>query len=208
MSAKPSGTVPVQSRSPRDEGSENLSRNLESSAKLVLSENQWVLTRVSWLAVADLIRVISRAERIFVLGEGRSGLAVRMAAMRFMHLGRRVHVVGETTTPALGDGDTLIAVSGSGETPGVIMAVERARTAGGQIVAVTTTSSPLAITADLVILIPAPSKHDRSSTSSAQFAGSLFEQTTLLLFDTVFHALSRELGKTPEALWSEHANLE
>jgi D-arabinose 5-phosphate isomerase GutQ len=73
-------------------------------------------------------------------------------------------------------------------------------------VAVTTTaSSPLASVADLVIPIPAPSKHDLSSKSSAQVAGPLLEQATLLLFDAAFHALSRELGKTPEALWPEHA---
>jgi 6-phospho-3-hexuloisomerase len=35
-----------------------------------------------------------------------------MAAMRFMHLGYTVHVVGETTTPAAGKDDVLLAVSG------------------------------------------------------------------------------------------------
>jgi hypothetical protein len=90
-----------------------------------------------------------------VLGEGRSGLAVRMAAMRLMHLGCRVHVVGETTTPALNDGDVLIAVSGPGGTPGVAMTAEQAKVAGGRIVAVTTTaSSPLAVIAELVIPTP------------------------------------------------------
>lgn len=215
------GSVPAQSRPPRDEplsrqepptGAEagtTLSRNLEVAARLVLSENQRVLTRVNWLAVENLISSISCAERVFVFGEGRSGLAVRMAAMRLMHLGRRVHVVGETTTPALGRGDVLIAVSGSGGTPGVVMVAEQARTAGGEIVAVTTANpSRLTTVADLVIAIPAASKHDHDSESSTQFAGSLFEQTTLLLFDTVFHALSRQLGRTPEALWLEHTNLE
>jgi 6-phospho-3-hexuloisomerase len=187
-----------------------LSRHLEIAARLVLSENQRVLSDVSWLAVAKFVGLLSRSERVFVLGEGRSGLAVRMAAMRLMHLGlKHVHVVGETTTPAMGSGDVLIAVSGSGGTPGVVMVAEQARTAGGRIAAVTATaSSPLATIAELVIPIPAASKHDRGSESSAQFAGSLFEQATLLLFDAVFHALSRELGKTPETLWAAHTNLE
>jgi 6-phospho-3-hexuloisomerase len=206
MTTKFSGTVPGQSRSPADE---DLSRKLEFAAKMVLSENQRVLTSIDWLAIENLIGLLSRTERVFVLGGGRSGLAVRMVAMRLMHLGRRVHVVGETTTPALSSSDVLLVVSGSGHTSSVVMAAEQAKTAGGRIAAVTTkTSSPLAAIADLVIPIPAADKHDRNSESSAQFAGSLFEQTILLLFDAVFHVLSHQLDKTSEALLTKHANLE
>lgn len=221
MTAERDRTIPDQSRSPGDESlsqrdpstggdtGTTLSKDLELAANVVMSENQRALTRIDWLTVENLIGSISRSKRVFVCGEGRSGLAVRMAAMRLMHLGRRVHVVTETTTPALGSGDVLIAVSGSGGTPGVVMVAEQARAAGGEIVAVTTaTSSRLAMIADLVVPIPAAGKHDHTSESSAQFAGSLFEQATVLLFDTVFHALSRQLGKTPETLWLAHANLE
>lgn len=186
-----------------------LRRHLESSAGLVMTENQRALNSIDWGSVVELINLISRADSVFMLGEGRSGLVVRMVAMRLMHLGHRVHVVGETTTPAMGNDDLLIAVSGSGGTPGVVVVAEQARTVGGAIAAVTTgTSSPLAGIADLVIPTPAASKHDHGGQNSAQFAGSLFEQTTLLLFDAVFHALSQELGKTPEVLWASHTNLE
>jgi 6-phospho-3-hexuloisomerase len=192
-----------------DRARTGLSGCLEFAAELVLSENQRVLHEIDWPMVENLIGLIASAERLFVLGEGRSGLAVRMAAMRLMHLGRRVHVVGETTTPPLGDGDVLIAVSGSGGTPGVVMAAEQAKTAGGRIAAITTTtSSRLAAVADLVIAVPAASKHDRDSKSSAQFAGSLFEQTTLLLFDALFHAWARDLDKAPDVLWARHTNME
>jgi DNA-binding MurR/RpiR family transcriptional regulator len=54
------------------------------------------------------------------------------------------------------------------------MVAEQARTAGGRITAVTTsTSSPLAELADLVIPIPAASRPDHGVESSAQFAESL-----------------------------------
>ena len=36
--------------------------------------------------------------------------------MRLLHLGFDVYVVGETVTPALQPGDTLVVFSGSGET--------------------------------------------------------------------------------------------
>ncbi len=39
-----------------------------------------------------------------------------MAAMRFMHMGREAHVVGEATAPSIRAGDGLVIVSGSGET--------------------------------------------------------------------------------------------
>ncbi|GAA3688291.1 6-phospho-3-hexuloisomerase [Lentzea roselyniae] len=200
---------PHPDRKPGTSSRSGMPGHLERAANLVLSENRRALNDVSWRAVTKLVTLISGADRVFVLGEGRSGLAVRMAAMRLMHLGLQVHVVGETTTPPLSRGDVLIAVSGSGGTPGVVLVAEQVRAAGGQIAALTTTpSSPLAAIAELVVAIPAASKHDHDSESSAQFAGSLFEQSTLLLFDALFHALSRDLGKTSEVLWAAHANLE
>ena len=57
---------------------------------------------------------LQNARRIFVVGAGRSGLALRMSAMRLMHLGFDVHVVGEVTAPAISKGDVLLAASGSG----------------------------------------------------------------------------------------------
>ena len=54
--------------------------------------------------------------RWFFSGQGRSGLAAQMAAMRFMHMGRHAHFVGEVTAPSIRKGDGLLIVSGSGET--------------------------------------------------------------------------------------------
>src|SRR5512136_868994 len=54
--------------------------------------------------------------RVYVAGAGRSGLIARAFAMRLLHLGFDVYVVGETVTPALQRGDTLVIFSGSGET--------------------------------------------------------------------------------------------
>ena len=53
------------------------------------------------------------------MGAGRSGLAAKAFAMRLMHLGFNVYLVGETTTPAVQPDDLVIAVSGSGETPSI-----------------------------------------------------------------------------------------
>jgi 6-phospho-3-hexuloisomerase len=48
-----------------------------------------------------------------------------MAAMRFMHLGYTVFI-GETNTPAILEGDLLVA-SGSGTTSSVVSSAEKAK---------------------------------------------------------------------------------
>lgn len=158
---------------------------------------------------AGILEEVESANRIFVLGAGRSGLALRMTAMRLMHLGLAAHVVGDTTTPAIGRGDLLIAASGSGTTAGIVRSATTAHRVGAHIMALSTTdSSPLADVADRLLVIPAAAKLDRSGTASAQYAGSLFEQAVMLVGDALFHALWQRSGASAEALWPRHANLE
>ncbi|MER6936137.1 6-phospho-3-hexuloisomerase [Nocardioides sp. NPDC127514] len=148
------------------------------------------------------------ARSVFAIGSGRSGLAIRMAAMRLMHLGLRVHVAGEATAPAIGAGDVLVAVSGSGTTSAVVNAAETARKVGASVIAVTTAAeSLLAREADDVLLLAGADKQDHSGSVSRQYAGSLFEQAVLLAFDALFEALRSSDGQTPQELWERHANL-
>jgi 6-phospho-3-hexuloisomerase len=157
-------------------------------------------------AVADLV---SGAGRVFVHGAGRSGLALRMTAMRLMHLGLTVHVVGEVTSPAIGEGDVLLTASGSGTTSGIVGAAQSAVDAGARVAAVTTAAdSPLAEVATAVVLVPAAEKLDRSGSASAQYAGGLFEQVVVLVGDALFHALWQRSGQSADDMWPRHANLE
>jgi 6-phospho-3-hexuloisomerase len=182
---------------------------LEQAIALVLSENQRVLQSVSSPAIAQFLQTISTAKRIFVEGEGRSGLAMRMAAMRLMHLGLQDYVVGETIAPSIRAGDLLIACSGSGETETVVAIAVKAKAIGAGVVAVTTQAeSPLGKIADTVVQLNAAAKQDRSQEQSQQFAGSLFEQSTLLLFDALFYVLAQHMDKNAETLWAQHTNLE
>ncbi|MDN3311340.1 6-phospho-3-hexuloisomerase [Microbacterium oryzae] len=152
---------------------------------------------------------VADAERVFVHGAGRSGLALRMVAMRLMHLGLDVHVVGETTAPAIRPGDLLLTASGSGTTGGVVRAAQTAVSVGARVAAITTAAaSPLADLAQAVIVVPAAEKLDRSGVASAQYAGSLFEQSVVLLGDALFHALWQRSGATADEIWPRHANLE
>jgi len=184
---------------------------VEDSLSRIVGELVSVVDRL----VADpgdldrVLDVLTRADRVFVLGAGRSGLALRMTAMRLMHLGLDVHVVGETTTPAIRAGDALLAASGSGTTTGIVRAAETTVAVGARIAAITTVrDSPLARAADALVVVPAATKLDRSGTASAQYAGGLFEQAVMLVGDAIFDALWHRSGLDGDDLWPRHANLE
>jgi len=160
-------------------------------------------------ALDALATAVGGAPRVFVHGTGRSGLALQMTAMRLMHLGLTVHVVGEVTSPALAEGDLLLTASGSGTTGGIVRAAETARDVGARVAALTTDAgSPLADLAEVVVVVPAAGKQDRSGQASAQYAGSLFEQAVVLLGDALFDALWHRSGATADELWPRHANVE
>jgi len=157
----------------------------------------------------DLARHIDAADRVFLLGAGRSGLALRMLGMRLMHLGLSVHIVGDVTTPAIAAADLLVTASGSGTTASIVRAAETAVDVGATVVAITTTGeSPLASLSATVVVVPAAQKLDRSATASVQYAGGLFEQAVVLIGDALFHSLWKASGQSADDIWPRHANLE
>jgi 6-phospho-3-hexuloisomerase len=160
----------------------------------------------SLTAAADLLR---SSDRVFTLGAGRSGIALDMTAMRLMHLGLTVHVVGEATSPAIGPGDVLLVATGSGTTEGIVRAVDTARTVGASTIAITTdAASPVGVSATVAIVVPAAKKLDRDGAASAQYAGGLFEQCVVVIGDALFHALWKASGQSADDLWPRHSNLE
>lgn len=187
----------------------DVSRSFDRNRSLVQDEISGVFQRVDPAQVAALVTELRLADRIFVTGAGRSGLVLKMAAMRLMHLGLTVHVVGEITAPAIRIGDLLLAASGSGTTAGVVKAAETAAAQGARIAAYTTNAgSPLAKAASAVVIIPAAQKTDHGSNLSSQYSGSLFEQVLFATTEAVFQGLWDEDAATPEELWQRHANLE
>lgn len=161
-----------------------------------------LLGRVDADAFARLVEAFDDSDRRwFFSGQGRSGLVAQMAAMRFMHIGRTVHCVGEASAPSIRRGDGLLIVSGSGETP-VSVGFARIAKAEGAAVA-TLTHKPegtLAGLADVALHIPVA--------ATAQFGGSLFEQSCLVLLDGVILALTRNLPDAHQRMLHRHTNLQ
>jgi 6-phospho-3-hexuloisomerase len=191
----------------------NAPRNgVADALEIVSGEILALLARVQETSDGALTILVDRTEsahRVFVHGAGRSGLALRMVGMRLMHLGLTVHVVGEATAPAIGEGDLVILASGSGTTPGIVRAAETATRAGASVATLTTdVGSRLAALSAVTVVIPAAHKTDRTATASLQYAGSLFEQGVLLVGDALFHALWQRSGRTADELWPRHATIE
>jgi 6-phospho-3-hexuloisomerase len=176
----------------------------------ILAEVSTVLSRVDRSQVTELADRLSAAPRVFVTGEGRSGFMAKAFAMRLMHLGLDVHVIGETTTPSVGAKDTLVAVSGSGTTAGTVRVAEQAARVGACVHAVTTDQgSPLALTADTVLTVPAATKYRRADEApTVQPLSSLFDQATHLLLDVVCLQLAEQRGIDNTTARAAHANTE
>ena len=182
---------------------------IADNVSLVLEEVTSTATAISEEQLAAVSTLLGRADRIFVAGAGRSGLVLRMAAMRLMHLGLNVHVAGDTTTPAIREGDLLLVASGSGTTSGVVKAAETAAKAQARIAAFTANAgSPLANLADAVVVVPAQQKTDHGSGVSRQYSGSLFEQVLFVATESLFQSLWDTADVPAEQLWLRHANLE
>lgn len=155
---------------------------------------------------------IGRAERIFVAGAGRSLLMVRAMAMRLMHIGLQVYVVGETTTPAIGAGDLMILVSGSGSTGTLTVVAQRCRQHGARLALITThPDSAIGRLADLTVEIrAATTKEEESAAASVQLGANTFEQSVLLIGDAIVMDMIGQNGieETNAEMMRRHANLE
>ena len=166
-----------------------------------------------------MMNTIDQYKKIMIIGAGRSGLIGKAFAMRLMHLGFNVYVIGETITPRINKGDIIIAISGSGSTELVITAAATAKKIGAKIIAITSyPDSPLGKIADHIIYVPGRTKVSlEKNFISRQILGlheplaplgTLFEIMTMVFLDSVIVELMNRLGVTEEDMYRRHANIE
>ncbi|MGB4777751.1 6-phospho-3-hexuloisomerase [Microbacterium sp.] len=200
--SSPSTTAP-------DTTAPDTAASVQNALRIIRDELTATLNAIDADAAEHAMSLIGSAPRVFTLGQGRSGIALRGLAMRLTHLGRTAHVVGDTTSPSVQASDVLVVASGSGTTETIVRAATKAAGLGVKVVAFTSApESPLAAIASAVVPIRAATKTDHSAAASEQYAGGLFEQSVLLLSDAIFHTLWKRSGATAEQLWTRHANLE
>lgn len=173
----------------------------------ILSELKQVPDPLMGKEVDKLVEHILNAKRIYFSGSGRSGLMVQAFANRLMQLGLTVSVVGEISEPRTRPGDLVIFNSASGNSSKLISQANIAKHNDVKIGVVTTDLfSPLAGLADIVIKIEAQSK--LSKAMSFQPMGSLFEQMSLLLFDSISLKLMKIMDIDEKTMRENHADIE
>jgi len=179
-------------------------------ARRALSEVESVLDRLAADAADRMCEEILKARCIACYGVGREGLMMKALCMRLMHLGLDAHVVGDMTTPPLGQGDLLIASAGPGTFSTVVALLGVARDAGARRMVVTAQPSGAAPSmADVVIELPAQTMaNDRGGPASLLPMGSLYEAAELVFFDLISILLREKTGQSPDQMRARHTNLE
>ncbi|MDN4526320.1 6-phospho-3-hexuloisomerase [Fictibacillus fluitans] len=177
---------------------------------VIVKEMQGVIEQIGEKEVERFFTELQKTTRIFVTGEGRSGFMAKAFAMRLMHLGYNMYVVGETVTPAVAGGDCLIAISGSGSTQSVIHQAQRSKSAGSNVVCITANEdSDLAQVADTCIVIPAATKNrGEKEAKSIQPLSSLFDQCLHVFCDAVCLKSSTRRTLSHEEVLAKHSNTE
>jgi 6-phospho-3-hexuloisomerase len=194
---------------------------LSKLSATIICEIKTSLEAVSQEDFDNFSGALKAAPKLFVAGCGRSELILKAFAMRLMHLGLEAFVVGDAVTPAIRKGDFLLVASGSGETSSLLPIVQQAKKTKAKVVLITASpQSPLAALSDPVLLIPAPSPRAKetaqdkkdlpkaSRQASLQPLATLFEQTLLILLDSMVLHLKRELGVSETEMCQRHANLQ
>ena len=131
-------------------------------------------------------------------------------AMRLMHMGLQVNIVGDVLSHVISKGDLLILVSASGSSKSLLHTAMIAKNAGANLLLITANSkSLLTEVANACVLIPTNSKEDMGEDRvSVSPLGSLFEETSFVLFDMIVLDIMNQLHLTNEDLLARHANLE
>lgn len=169
--------------------------------------------------IGAMVRAREEGRKVLVVGAGRSSLVGRAFAMRLMHLGFNVYVIGETISPSVERGDITLIISGSGSTALPVTVAEIAKKLGVEVLAITSNpDSPLGKTADLVVVVPGRSKvareeeyHSRQlmgEHESLTPLGTLFENSCMVFLDSLIIELMDRLKVTEDDMRRKHAAIE
>ena len=168
----------------------------------------------------DTLQDVKREGRkALVIGAGRSGLVGKAFAMRLMHVGIDVYVIGETITPAIGEGDIVIIISGSGSGAMSTTAARMAKRLGSIIFAVTSyPDSDLGQASDHIVVVPGrETVAEESDYQSRQLLGeheslapmgTLFEATCAVFLDGLIAELMTRLEVSETSMKEKHSTIE
>ncbi len=174
--------------------------------QLVVEKISGILESTDNTYDVKLTEMLDSAKRIFIAGAGRSKLVGNFFAMRLVHGGYDVSVVGEIVTPSIKSGDLLVIISGSGETEQLIAFTKNAKKVGASIVLISAKAeSTIGDLADAVFQIGRPEQYGKVY---GMPMGTVFELSTLLFLEATISHIIHEKGIPEEIMRERHANLE
>ena len=192
---------------------------------MMVSRIEEVARSIDQNQVECFLSEINQAERLFVVGAGRSGFIAKSFGMRLMHLGMNAYVVGETVTPALHAKDLLIAFSGSGKTKSVLEACETTRQIGGSLCLITgTKESPMTDLATCMVYLKTDDESTRTGSDHFELRqlrgehrslshpstplGTLFETSAMIFADSIISALIEQKNCSIDDIIHRYANMQ
>ncbi len=160
-------------------------------------------------AIDRAIELVSRAKRIEFYAMGNARVVALDGQHKFFRFRIPTALYGDShlfslAADLLGPGDVVVAISNSGRLPELLSAVDKARAAGADVIAISSSQSPLARRASVVLAVD----HPEDNTS---FLSMISRVLQLLLIDImavgvsvdVHHArASSSVSATPQALIS------
>ena len=117
------------------------------------------------LALDRATGLLAQARKIEFYGAGNSGIVAMDAQHKFFRLGAPAVAYSDPHVHAMAAsllcrGDAVVAISGSGSTLDLIRSVEIARGAGADVIAITSSDSPLARLANVTLFADVPEDLD------------------------------------------------
>lgn len=181
-----------------------------TAARAATGEIGAALEAIDPASASAMVEEIVSARRLALYGVGREGLMMKALAMRLYHLGLGAHVVGDMTTPPLGQGDLLIVSAGPGYFSTVAALVDVAASAGARTALFTAVpGGKIADRCDTVMVLPAQTMaNDQGGATSVLPMGSLYEGVQFVAFELLVLMARDRLGLSPEAMRANHTNLE
>ncbi|WP_218130588.1 6-phospho-3-hexuloisomerase [Marinococcus luteus] len=184
--------------------------NYYDSTNSIIDELSKSLNNINDEEVVNLFNEIQKADKVFFVGVGRVLLSLKSVAKRLAHLGVKTYIVGQVTEPAITKDDLLIVGSGSGESAFPLTIAKKAKQYGANVAHIGANKEcSMQTYSDVFIKIPVSTKLQLpQEISSVQPMTSLFEQSLLLLGDTLALMMVKDQNIDMTELWEHHANLE
>ncbi len=173
-----------------------------SSVEYILKEAANIVKKVDYEKIKLAADSILRSKQTFVYGVGRSGIVGKAFAMRLVQMGLKAYFIGESTTPIVEKGDSVVVISNTGETLSAIQTAEIVKRVGANSIVLTSEpESSLAKLAEILIIL----RTDGEINTDYAPLGTVFEDSALIVLDGMISELMERKGENEESMRGRHA---